>query len=162
MIILRLFHCRPIGVFVLCYAGMGASRGQFNRLHVQPSSLLSFLLLISFFLFSFFFCYFPFFFFFYSGGETIPVLPGCMPVPEFRLVGESGKGPRPQGAGCIERTIWEVNRSVPEGSCKARQGRESGQYNGRPTGFAAGVRPLPPLSQLHAQSRSVRHCRLLM
>ncbi|KAL4819233.1 hypothetical protein BDW67DRAFT_138899 [Aspergillus spinulosporus] len=105
---------------------------------------------------------FPFLFSLPLGEETIPVLPDRMPVPRFRLVGESGKGPRPQAAGCTERAIWEVNKSVPEGSCKGCQGRESGQYNGRPTGCAAGVRPLPPLSQLHAQSQSVRHCRLLM
>ncbi|KAL4749664.1 hypothetical protein BDW72DRAFT_130097 [Aspergillus terricola var. indicus] len=95
---------------------------------------------------AFFIAVFSFFLFYFLplGGETIPVLPDCMPVPGFRLVGESGKGPRPQAAGCIERAIWEVNKSVPEGSCKDCQGRESGQYNGRPTRCAAGGRPLPP------------------
>jgi hypothetical protein len=154
LIILRWFHFRPVGDCVLRLAGMVTSRVQCKS---PPCARQK-----AFFIAVFSFLFFFFFFFLPLGGGTIPVLPDCMPVPGFRLVGESGKGPRPQAAGCTERAIWEVNKSVPEGSCKGCQDRESGQYNGRPTGCAAGGRPLPPLSQLHAQSQSVRHCRLLM
>ncbi|KAL4906589.1 hypothetical protein BDW74DRAFT_135188 [Aspergillus multicolor] len=76
--------------------------------------------------------------------------------------GKAGKGLRVQDA---SKGRFEVNRSVPEGSFfhghKGPKCRVWPVQMADPPEVLQATAP-SPLSQLHAQSRSVRHCRLLL